>query len=401
MSADLSSLSLEEVFATEEFILDPYPTYQRLLAEAPVWRSPHNKIFVSSHALVTEVLGDYERFPQPEDPNPSFHALNPPDHTRMRRLVSTAFTPRATERQRDRIAAIVDDLVTKIEAGVVDLKQALSIWLPTRMITGMLGVPLEDGELWEEWADALHAATSEPRFLPEQEERVTVLRAKAREAAHEEREYFRALVRQRQANPGNDLISELANVREGVDRLDEDELVTTLVLLLGGGHHTSISLISSCVYWLLRNPDQYQLIRNDPSLIPAAVEETIRYDSPLQSVDRLVGDKPVVLGGETIDPGTRITLLLSAANRDPAMFEDPDAFRVNRENSKRHASFGLGVHFCLGAPLARAEGEEALRGLLGRFDSISLVEGDDVEYAPSYTLRDFVKVPVRLEESVA
>jgi cytochrome P450 len=108
-----------------------------------------------------------------------------------------------------------------------------------------------------------------------------------------------------------------------------------------------------------------------------------------------------VLGGETIDPGTRITLLLSAANRDPAMFEDPDAFRVNRENSKRHASFGLGVHFCLGAPLARAEGEEALRGLLGRFDSISLVEGDDVEYAPSYTLRDFVKVPVRLEESVA
>jgi len=395
-----TNVPLEEVFATEEFILNPYPTYQRLLAEAPVWRSPHGKVFVSSHALVTEIFTDHERFPQPEDPNPSFHALNPPEHTRLRRLVSTQFTPRNTERQRHRIEAIVDDLVSVMQPGVVDLKLALSEQLPTRMICGMLGVPLEDGELWEQWAQMIHTATSAPRFLPEQEVQVQHLRGQAREAARLEQEYFRQLVRKRRQDPGNDLIRDLAAVVDEGDELTEDELVTTLVLLLGGGHHTSISLISSCLYHLLQHPDQFTLVRKHPELIPSAVEETIRYDTPLHAVDRLVGDEPVTMNGIEIEPGTRITLLMAAANRDPAVFEDPDAFRIARRNVRKYTSFGLGVHFCLGAPLARAEGEEALKGLFRRFSTFDLVADDPVQVSLSYTLRDYDRVPIELGERV-
>jgi len=392
---------LAEVFATDEFIRDPYPTYARLHAEAPVWRSPHGKVFVSSHALVSTILTDHRRFPQPDDPNPSFHSMNPPEHTRQRKLVSRAFTPRATERLRARIREIVADLVGAMEPGTeVDLVEALSVQLPTRMITGLLGVPLSDGERWEKWANVLHAATAAPRFLPDQEERVSALRAEAREAAAEEREYFRELVAARRAEPGADLISELVTIVEEGDRLTEDELVTTLVLLLGGGHHTSISLISGCVHWLLRNPDQLELLRSNPGLVPGAVEETIRYDSPLQAVDRLAGER-LELGGQPVEAGTRITLLLGAANRDPAAFDDPDAFRVDRLEARGHTSFGLGVHFCLGAPLARAEGEEALRGLLGRFPGLGFVPDDPPVNDVLYTLRGFARMPIRLGEAAA
>jgi cytochrome P450 len=392
-----AELSFEQAFATDEFIRNPYPVYDRLLREAPVWKSPHGKYFVSSHRLISEILADHERFPQPEDPNPSFHGMNPPEHTRLRRMVSSAFTPRATQRQRARIAEIVADLVGAMQPGTdIDLKQALSVQLPTRMITGLLGVPLEDGELWGDWANALHEATSFPRFLPEQDERVSALRDKARAAAAEERDYFRDLVRARRAQPGSDLISELVSVEDGSDRLTEDELVTTLVLLLGGGHHTSITLISACVYWLLQNPNQLAAVNQDPSLVSGAVEETIRFDTPLQSVDRLIGEQPAQVGGYTIEPDTRITLLLGAANRDPEVFDQPNEFRIDRANSRKNVSLGLGVHFCLGAPLARAEGEEALKGLLGRFPGLSLIPGDPPVNELSYTLRGFERVPVRL-----
>lgn len=396
-----SEPSLEEVFASREFLLDPHPAYQRLLAEAPIWVSPQGRVFVSSHALVTKVLTDAERFPQPEDPNPSFHSLNPPEHTRLRRIVGTQFTPRATERIRHVIEGIVDELISQMEPGVIDLHAALSYEVPTRMICGMLGVPYADHERWAEWADAIHAATSYPRFLPEQDAKVAELRAVASKAAHEEREYFRELVRERQVNPGDDIISDLAAVIDEGTNMTEEELLSTMVLLLGGGHHTSIYMISTCLFQLLRNPDQFILVRDDPGLIPSAVEESIRFDSPHHAVDRLVGAEPVTLNGIEVQPGTRVTLLTGAANRDPEVFENPNAFIVTRPNVRKYVSFGLGAHYCLGAPLARAEGETALRALLQGFQTLELVDGDPVVTAPSYKLRAYERVPIRVGGKIA
>jgi cytochrome P450 len=388
--------TFEDAFASEEFILDPYPTYERLLREAPVWRSPSGRVFVSSHSLVSAILRDHERFPQPEDPNPSFHAMNPPEHTRLRRLVSSAFTARATERIRERIVGIVSDLVAAMpESGDIDLMSALSVELPTRMITGMLGVPLSDGELWEKWANQLHHATAAPRFLPEQEAFVAESRALAKAAAIEEQDYFRRIVRERMQNPGDDMISELGRLVQDGDRLTEDELVITLVLLLGGGHHTSINLISSCVYWLLRYPAELAKLRAEPELLSSAVEETIRFDTTLQSVDRLTA-VPVELGGIQVEAGSRVTVLMAAANRDPEVFENPQEFRIDRTDARRYLSFGLGAHFCLGAPLARAEGQEAVRGLLARYPTLGFVPDDPPTRDGLYTLRGFSRVPVRL-----
>lgn len=396
MSSSAVNMPLDEVFASKEFIYDPYPTYERMLAENPVWRAPGGRVFVFKHSLVSDVLRDHERFPMPEDPNPSFHAMNPPEHTRLRRLVSTQFTPRATERIRSRIVDIVDDLVSKMPAkGDVDLMTALSYPLPTRMITGMLGVPLSDGEIWEEWANRIHVATAAPRFLPDQEKYVEASRADARAAAAEEREYFRALAKERYNNPGKDMISELGQLVLDGDGLTEDELVTTMVLLLGGGHHTSINLISSCVYYLLKHPAQMALVRNDPSLIKNTVEETLRFDTTLQSLDRLVAE-PVNLGGVDVGAGERVTVVMAAANRDPEVFDNADEFRIDRTDAMKNVSFGLGVHFCLGAHLARAEGQEAIKALLDRYDTIEFVPNDPPVRDDLFTLRGFKRLPIRV-----
>jgi cytochrome P450 len=305
---------------------------------------------------------------------------DPPDHTRLRALVSKAFTHRTVEAMEGRIQQLVDELLeASRQRGQMDLIEDLAYPLPVMVIAAMLGVPAEDRALFKRWSDEISVMVSgDVASLPE-----TALRQVNR-AREELAEYFRAVVERLRRQPGDDLLSALVQAEEEGGRLTEDELYSTLVLLLVAGNETTTNLIGNGMFALLRHPDQLRRVWDNPALVAPAVEEMLRYDGPVQLTTRLAkADQEV--DGTKISQGEWVYLVLGAANRDPAHFPEPDRFDVSRADNK-HIAFGAGPHFCLGAPLARLEAQVALRTLRQCCPNLRL-SGETPEYRNNFTLR--------------
>ena len=314
---------------------------------------------------------------------------DPPTHTRLRNLVSKAFTPRATESWRPRARQLVGELLDAALArgdGRMDVIADLALPVPSTLICEMLGVPAEDRALFTEWtADATHGLAGE-RALPEVQQR-------AMDAAMQLGGYFSELVEQRRSSLSEDLLSQLIRAEEEGDRLTPSELLVQSIGLLIAGFETTIGLIGNGVRQLLMHPDELARLRANPELITAAVEECLRFDGPIPATVRVL-HADAELGGYTIPKNAEVWLLLAAANRDPERFPEPGRFRIDRPDNA-HLSFGGGAHLCLGHHLARMEAQEAIGGLVQRFGSMSL-ESETVEWG-----RSLFRVPGRLPISVS
>jgi cytochrome P450 len=380
-----------------EVIANPYPTYHRLRQEDPVHLSPLGIWALSRYDDAAMLLRDprfgrrgfqqilESRFGR-QGLGQSMLFQDPPDHTRLRTLVSKAFTPRVIEGMRGHIQQVVDGLLDKVKAaGRMDVVADLAYPLPVIVICEMVGVPAEDREKFRDWSYAI-ARSLDAIAVPNEE-----LARRANEAQDALTGYFARLIEERRRAPRADLLSALIAAEEAGDRLTTQELFATGILLFIAGHETTVNLIGNGTLALLRHPEQMQRLRAEPGLIAGAVEELLRYDSPVQRTGRLLYED-VTIDGKTIPKGSIAVALIGAANRDPAHFPDPDRLDITRTDN-RHLAFGWGIHFCLGAPLARLEGQIAFGTLLRRFPRLAL-GADEVEYRETSTLRGLRALPV-------
>jgi cytochrome P450 len=383
-----------------EFIADPYPTYHRLRAEDPVHLSPLGFWVLTRYEDVLTALRD-PRFGKeaiaafvaarfgvvPPGTRLSMLDRDPPDHTRLRGLVSKAFTPRVVEILRPRVQRIVDSLLDPLQdAGSMDLIEDFAYPLPVIVICELLGVPVTDRERFKQCGVDI-ARGLDAVWLPPDSE-VARRSVAARRALGD---YFRELIAERRASPGPDLLSGLIAAEEAGDRLDEEELFATCILLLIAGHETTVNLIGNGTLALLRHPGELRRLREEPGLIGSAVEELLRYDGPVQRTARIPSED-VTIGGRTIPAGEMVMPFIGAADRDPAHFPDPDRLDLGRADN-RHIAFGWGIHFCLGAPLARVEGQIAIDTLVRRLPKLALAT-EKPEYRQSLTLRGLTALPV-------
>lgn len=381
---------------------DPYPFYRRLRETDPVHLSPIGFWILTRYDDCVTSLRDprfgrdgfepilaaqygeeagAERLPR------SMLFRDPPDHTRLRSLVNRAFTPRVIEGMRPQIQGVVDDLLDRVERqGRMDVIADLAYPLPVTVICDMLGVPVGDHEQIKEWSSDI-IRSLDAIAIPSDPSIVERGRVGRRGIA----DYFRALLPERRRHPRGDLLSSLLAVEEQGDRLTEGELLATCVLLFIAGHETTVNLIGNGLLALLRHPAELDRLRREPALIGSAVEELLRYDSPVQRTARITNAE-VELGGKTIPPGAFVVTVIGAANRDPAHFPDPDRLDIARADN-RHIAFGFGIHFCLGAPLARVEGRLALGTLLRRLPRLRLA-ATALEWRESSTLRGLQALPV-------
>jgi cytochrome P450 len=383
---------------------DPYPFYERLRSTEPLHQTPVSFWLASSYDCVSEILRD-PRFSSDErnsafyDPDLEFFNtpfaklthkmlvfLDEPDHKRLRDLVQKAFTRRVVEDLRGRIAALVDELLEPIvERGAGDLMPEFAYPLPVIVICELMGIPAEDRDKFMDWAhDFATRFEAQPLRSPEMEARgdaatVTLTR------------YFDELIEAKRSRPESDLISSLTAVEDEGDTLTHAELLSTCMLLLLAGHETTANLIGNGVYALLRHRDQWERLVSDASLVRPAVEEILRYDSPVQAIQR-VALETVTMDGTTIEARSMVALLLGAANRDPTRFPEPDRLDVMRGDAPLVA-FGGGIHFCLGAPLARLEAQLALGALVRRAPKLDLA--GEPQWRPSFVLRGLETLPVR------
>ena len=387
-------------FANPALRADPYPAYRFLREAAPLWRAPTGHWIVSTHAGCTALLRDPgmgrsnammlspDALAEPAVASLTrmMLFLDPPLHTRIRGLVARAFNARRIEALRGRIEAIVDDLIDRvIGQGGMCVIADFAHRLPVTVICDMLGVPEADR------APFLDEATVRGRILdPVPPTREEMDEANASILASES--YFRQLMAYRRANPGEDLVTGLLAARDADDSLNEAEIVANINLLFGAGHETTTNLIGNGLLALHRNPAQLDRLRQDPSLMPAAVEELLRYDSPVQLTSRHAMQDAEIMG-EKVVQGEEVIALLGAANHDPAAYAgDPDELDVCRPGV-RALSFGGGLHFCLGAQLARIEGEIAFRKILERLPDLRLSDMDNVAWKSTITLRGLSSLP--------
>jgi cytochrome P450 len=389
---------------------DPYPFYRRFREEDPAHYSEAGKVTIlSRYADCAALLRDHRArsdttksdafreqvLAQGLDPDEvianqtrPFVFQDPPDHTRLRGLVNKAFTPRVVETLKPRVQQIVDELLDAAERrGEMDVVADLAFPLPVAMICQLLGVPNEDVGRFREWS-SVAARSLDPDFVLPQEEI-----ARRQTAFDEFDEYFRDLIATRRADLRDDLLSALIVAEDQGDKLTENELIATGILLLIAGHETTVNLIGNGTLALLRFPDQAQRLRDDPSLLHTAIEELLRFDSPVQLTVRVAGDE-IALPTATLQKGQMAILMLGAANRDPEQFADPDRIDVGRMDN-RHLAFGMGIHFCLGAPLARMEGQAAIGDIVRRFPDMRLID-ENPPYKPNFTLRGLASLRVRL-----
>ncbi len=388
-------------FANPAFRADPYPAYRFLREAAPMWRAPTGQWVVSTHAGCTALLRDPRvgrcdrRLLEPETfAEPAVASLtrmmlflDPPTHTRIRGLVSRAFNARRIEALRPRIEAIVDELIDRVHGqGGMDVIADFAHRLPVTVICDMLGVPEEDRAPFLD-ESVVRGRILDPVPMSREEMDATNGAFGGLEA------YFRKLLAYRRDNPGEDLVTGLLAAREADNSLSEDEIVSNINLLFGAGHETTTNLIGNGLLALHRNPGELARLRDDPSLLPNAVEELLRYDSPVQLTSRLVSESVEIMG-ETVQSGEEVIALLGAANHDPAAYAgDPDVLDVGRPGV-RAISFGGGLHFCLGAQLARIEGEIAFRRLIERLPGMKLADADHVVWKQTVTLRGLELLPV-------
>ena len=379
------------------FIRDPYPTYARLRSRSPAHRSRLlNACVFTRYADVEAILRDFRRFSNvptsverrrsytPPRADWTMLFLDPPEHTRLRALVNQAFTPRAVEALEPHIRSIMEQLLDDIDdPSAFDLIAAVANPLPVIVIAEMLGVPPEDRAQFKFWSDE-RARILEP-ITSTDERRRAVAAVESLDA------YFMPIISARRLDPRDDIISALAQAEEEGDQLTEREMLLMLRLLMVAGNETTTNLIGNGMLALLRNPDQLQLLEDDPSRIPAAVEELLRFDAPVQFDLRGVLEDCEV-NGARLRRGEAALLSIGAANRDPEVFEDPERLDVQRSKGS-NISFGRGIHHCLGAPLARLEGRVALEVLLERFSSMRLLT-DRPAFRRAIVLRGLESLPV-------
>jgi cytochrome P450 len=386
-----------------QFRANPYPAY-RVLVEAP----PHLMNFGATIAVaaryvdVAAVLSDYQHFTAVRPPDlpiarrgpfagaATMLTSDPPVHTRLRRLVSRDFTPRRINDFGPRIREIVAGLVDGIadRGGEFDLVSELANPLPVTVIAELLGVPPGNYDEFKRWSDAVVAGAA--RTQPWEEPPPEFL-----EAVAKLRGYFAEEIEKRRRAPGLDLISALVAAHDD-EALSSEELIAFVVLLLLAGNETTTNLIGNGMLALARNPEQLELLRREPELIDDAIEEIIRYDGPVQGTVRFTTE-PVNLGGTEVPVSVPIFLLIGAANRDPAKFQAPEKFDIARDPNE-HLGFGIGIHFCLGAPLARLEGAIAINAMLARFPRLRLADPDaPLSYKGSFFLRGLSALPMRID----
>ncbi len=385
-------------------VADPYPSFARARAEAPVqWHEGMGLWLAFTHAESNAVLRDRRlgRIWSDKAPAERFESFNlihrnailemePPAHTRLRRLISSAFARGHVERLRpwveDLARRLVDELVERSGGSEpVDLLSGMAEQLPVAVIAELLGVPEADRPLLRPWSNAIVKMYEYGRTAE--------IEASAERAADEFVAYLRALAAERRKHLGEDLVSHLVSMRDADgDKLTEDELVTTCILLLNAGHEATVNVSGNGTLALLRHPDQLARLREDRALLPTAIEEFMRYDSPLQLFER-TATEDVEIGGITVERGQKIAALLGAANRDPAVFDAPDTFDVGRTDNG-HITFGAGIHFCIGAPLARVELQASFGALLERTTTFSL--GGEPVRRPEFVIRGLETLPVVL-----
>jgi cytochrome P450 len=390
------------------FLADPYPAYAELRERGRVlYYEPTDQWLVPHHADVSALLRDrrlgrtyrhrftHEDFgrtaPPPE--HEPFHTLNdhgmldlePPDHTRIRRLVSKAFTPRTVERLKPYIEGVADTLVTRlVEQDGGDLLEEVAEPLPVAVIAEMLGVPEADRALLRPWSAAICGMYE---LNPTEDTAARAVRASAEFSG-----YLRDLIAARRTDPGDDLVSAMIAAHDADDHLTGTEMIATAALLLNAGHEATVNATVNGWWALFRNPAQLAALRADHSLIPTAVEELMRYDTPLQLFERWVLDD-IEIAGTTIPRGAEIAMLFGSANHDPAAFADPARLDLARPDNP-HISFSAGIHYCLGAPLARLELTASLRTLLTRAPTLALAT--DPARKPNFVIRGLTALEVEL-----
>jgi len=396
------------------FRANPYPTYALLQSQRP--RLPNlgenfREWYFTRHDDVSFVLKDprfvkeWQRISPPQEGaldeseasnerNPLYRMFDnwmlfrdPPDHTRLRSLVNQAFTPRMIDRLRPRISEIADELLQPMQgARSFDLIAEYAFPLPVIVIAEMLGVPTEDRAQFRTWSTAIASTLEFGDVGAETIEQGGMV-------AGQVLDYFRQLVQQRRRAPQQDMISGMIAAEEQGHKLSEDEMLATCVLLLFAGHETTVNLIGNAVSLLLAHPDAEQALRLEPSLLPTAIDECLRYESPVQLTSRFAAED-IMIGDDQIRRGDNISVWLGAANRDPEVFADPQRFDVRRQPN-RHLAFAAGPHFCIGAPLARLEGELAIASLLHACPILA-ADYTQIEWRSSGVFRGPVTLPVRV-----
>ncbi|MFZ4809856.1 MAG: cytochrome P450 [Ilumatobacteraceae bacterium] len=383
------------------FRADPYPFYDRLRDEDPVHETPFGYTVLTRYEDVARALRgaefgrDIEALtPPPDDPirlqrrerfqrrraegraAKTILNLDPPDHTRLRRLVTLAFTPSAIERLRPRVQQLVDDVLdVAAERGSIELVDELAFTVPFQVISDLLDLPTDRSDDVREWSQCLTAGlepTADEATLDASESAAALMG-----------DYLREVVAHRREHLGDDLLSALIMVEEGGDRLSTPELLSFVTLLYVAGHETTVNLIGNGTLALLRHPDELRRWANDPSLDANAVDELLRYDGPVQQTVR-VPTQVVHFGDVVVQPGSMVMTVLGAANHDPTVFDDPHTLRLDRPNASRHLAFAAGVHYCLGASLAKLEAQVAIGSLIRRFP--------DVQLAGTPTWRDRITI---------
>lgn len=393
------------------FRADPYPFYDRLRTTAPVHRISPYQVVLTRYADVfatlrsAEVSRDVEanalfdehdelvarRRARRRGGAKSILNLDPPDHTRLRRLVSKAFTPRAIEALRPRIEAMVDGVLDRAaEQGRIELIDDLAFPVPFQVISELLDMPTERADELRDWSQALTQALEPAATMADLDQ--------AEAAVMQLVPYLVDIIDDRRRSPGDDLLSGLLAVEDDGDTLSPAELIAFVVLLYVAGHETTVNLIGNGVLALLRHPDELVRWRADPSLDGNAVDELLRFDGPVQHTVRVAMHPMSFEGAEgepiAVEPGQTLVTVLGAANHDPAVFDDPHLLRLDRVNAGRHTAFSAGIHYCLGASLAKLEAGIAITRLIRRFGTIELA--GEAHWRDRLTIRGVDRLPLSL-----
>jgi cytochrome P450 len=406
MNGQVQTAATEPLFnpLSPDFIRDPYPHYERLRTTDPMHLTALGSFVASRHAEASLVLRDkrfgkdyvertIRRYGADIMEQPVFRSMShwmlqqdPPDHTRLRGLVVKAFTARRVEDMRPRIQQIVDQTLDAIVGqGRMDLIEDFAFRLPVTIICDMLGIPEDHREVFYKSSRDGGRLLDPVQLTPAEIEKGNAGNAMAQM-------YFQQLFELRRRNPGDDLVTQLVQAEEDGSKLSNEELTANIILLFGAGHETTVNLIGNGLLALHRNPDQLALLKSNPTLITNAIEEFLRYDSSVQMSGR-VALEDVEVGGKKIPKGESVLCLLGSANRDPAIYPDrPDRLDITRPNV-RPLSFGGGIHFCLGAQLARIEAEIAISTLLRRLPELRLDDAENPEWRPTFVLRGLKALP--------
>ncbi|MGM0922934.1 MAG: cytochrome P450 family protein [Bacillota bacterium] len=391
-------------FLSREFIHNPFPVYKEIRENDPVHRfllpNGHFAWIVTTFKEASEVISDtrfvtyypYESEltrtdlpPHQEIISRNLLSVTPSDHRRLRRLIQKAFTPRMVEQLRGRIEEITNDLLDKVEEKrEMNLIEDFAFPLPIIVICEMLGVPLDDQDKFRKWSDVIMEGINNPQLSQDSEEVMIAFV-----------NYLKELIAQRRKHLQKDLISDLLSVEDEGDVLSEHELYALVFVLIIAGHETTVNLIGNGILALLEHPKQKEKLASQPELIHAAIEEILRYNGPAEVSNVRFATEDLDVGGKHIKKGEMVFIALSSANRDPQQFREPDSFDITRE-ANNHIAFGKGVHFCLGAPLARLEGEIAISTLLRRMPKLRLnIDRDSLEWRAGIIIRGLKEIPVK------